>query len=1082
MAINKVLLLGSGALKIGEAGEFDYSGSQAIKALKEEGIKVILVNPNIATIQTSEGLADQVYFLPVTPDFVEGVIKKEKPDGILLGFGGQTALNCGIKLYQKGVLQKQKVAVLGTSVQTIIETEDRKLFADKLKKLKLKIPKSIAVNQVKQGLQAVEQIGFPVILRAGFALGGAGSAVVKNKKELEKSLIKALAGSPQVLIEEYVGGWKEIEYEVVRDQFDNCLTVCNMENIDPMGVHTGESMVVAPSQTLTNTEYFRLREIALACVQGFKIVGECNIQFAVNPKKFDYRIIEINARLSRSSALASKATGYPLAFVAAKLALGYSLSELKNSVTGVTSAFFEPALDYVVVKIPRWDLTKFQAVYEEIGTEMKSVGEVMAIGRTFPEAIQKAVRSLDLGYQGVIPRETEIKQYSQAELRKKLNKPTAGRLSLIAIALLKGITPAEINRITQIDEWFLNRLAEITDCYHELKKRRLTKNLLLKAKKLGFADEQIAQLKGYSWQKVRQTRKKQGIVPVVKQIDTLAGEFPAKTNYLYLTYHGKVSDVGQSQKPNIAVLGAGPYRIGCSVEFDWCAVNAVKEAKKLGYQTIMINCNPETVSTDYDICHRLYFEELTLERVLDIAELEKLTGLLVAFGGQIANSLAKPLSLAGVPVLGTEPKFIDQAEDRNKFSHLLDKLKIPQPFWQSVTTKRKLLNFVKKVNFPLLLRPSYVLSGTAMRVVFNLTDLWAVLEKTAVNRRYPLVISQFIEGAMEVEVDGVANQGLLVAFVVLKHVEEAGVHSGDATIVLEPNSLQKEIVKRIEEITSLIAQTLKISGPFNLQFLVKHGVVLVIECNLRASRSFPFSSKVTGVNLVKLATQAILGRKTAKLGRLLPKAFGVKAAQFSFNRLRGADPILQIEMASTGEVGCFGYDLAEAYLKAMLAVGTTLPKRKILLTIGNYYKEAFLPYAKKLFEMGFKIYATEGTATYLKTFGIPSVMVRKGYEGGKNNTLYLIENRLVDFVINLRDRESFNGHFAKTQKERSDGYKIRRAAADHHISLLTNFQTAQLFIEALAKKKKSDLLILPWQAYLKQGEQLLLTEEKSNQF
>ena len=1070
--IKKVLLLGSGALKIGEAGEFDYSGSQAIKALKEEGIKVILVNPNIATIQTSEGLADKVYFVPVLPDFVEKVIEKEKPDGILLGFGGQTALNCGIELYKRKILYKYKVAVLGTSVQTIINTEDRHLFIKKLKSLGLNTPKSIPVTSVKAGLEASKKIGFPIIIRGAFSLGGQGSGVAKTRKKLQELLEKALSNVPQVLIEEYLGGWKEIEYEVVRDADDNCITVCNMENMDPMGIHTGESIVVAPSQTLTNYEYFKLREISIKCIKGLKIIGECNIQFALNPHTFAYRIIEVNARLSRSSALASKATGYPLAFVACKLALGYSLADIKNSVTGVTCAFFEPALDYIVVKIPRWDLSKFQAVHEEIGTEMKSVGEVMAIGRTFEEAIQKAQRSLALDYEGVIPEEEEIRKYSKREIKEMLKVPTVGRLSLMAIALIKGITISEINKATGIDRWFLYRLENIISFYLELKKRTpLNKNILKKAKLLGFSDKQIAEVFKTNGKEIRRKRKEDGIVPSIKQIDTLAGEFPAKTNYLYLTYQGQKDDISLDGSKNICVLGSGPYQIGSSVEFDWCAVTTVKKLRELGYKTTVVNCNPETVSTDYDISDRLYFEELTLERVLDIYDKEKFQGLILSVGGQIPNNLAKRLQEEGLPIIGTNPNDIDKAEDRNKFSKLLDKLKIPQPYWQSVTTQSRVLKFSQTVGFPILIRPSYVLSGTAMRVIYNKYDLLNSLKNIQINKQYPLVVSQFIEEAQEIEVDAVASAGKVLAFAILNHVEQAGVHSGDATIVLEKNNIPQAIAKRVEEITYAISQNLNIHGPFNVQFLVKHGVVLVIECNLRASRSFPFTAKVTGLNLIDLAIEAMMKGKIKSYGRLLPEFVGVKAAQFSFGRLRGADPILQIEMASTGEVGCFGQDIKEAYLKAILSVGLKLPKKKILITIGNAYKEDFVNEAKSLHELNYKLFATEGTAMYLKTFGIPTKIVRKGYEGGKNNALNLIKNRQVDFVINIRDREVTNGELSRVTKERSDGYKMRRAAADHNIPLLTNLNTAKLFVEAITSKKISDLIIAPWDSYLRTGTQ-----------
>lgn len=1064
--IRKVLLLGSGALKIGEAGEFDYSGSQAIKALKEEGIKVILANPNIATIQTSKNLADEVYFIPITPYFIEKVIAKEKPEAILLIFGGQTALNCGITLYQKGIFQKYKVKVLGTSVKTIIDTEDRDLFVQRLKKIDLKTPKSFAVTSLKEGINASEKIGFPLILRSGFALGGAGSSLVKNKKQLNTSLAKALSVSKQVLIEEYLGGWKEFEYEVVRDAFDNCITVCNMENVDPMGVHTGESIVVAPSQTLSNYEYFQLRKLAIKCIKNLGIIGECNIQFAVHPQKFDYRIIEVNARLSRSSALASKATGYPLAFVACKLALGYSLAEIKNSVTATTSAFFEPALDYIVVKIPRWDLTKFPLVHEEIGTEMKSVGEVMAIGKTFEEAIQKAVRSLDLGYQGIIPEENEIKQYSKQKIKNLLKTPKVNRINLISLGLLKGLSIKEINQLTGIDCWFLARLQKIVDCYKILKTKKLTLSLLKTAKKLGFSDQQIASLTQTSWKKIREKRLKNGIIPTVKQIDTLAGEFPAKTNYLYLTYHGDKNDLVKEQGKNICVLGSGPYRIGSSVEFDWCAVTAINKLKSLGFKTTVINCNPETVSTDYDISNRLYFEELTLERILDIYNFEKFKAVIISVGGQTPNNLAISLKKEKIPILGTNPKYIDQAEDRNKFSALLDRLKIPQPFWQSVTSVEKVLDLAKRKGFPLLLRPSYVLSGSFMRIIFNQDDLLKTLKEIPVNPITPLVVSQFIQDAQELEVDAVAINGKLKAYAILKHIEPAGVHSGDATIVLHKDVIDKKIAKRIEEITDLIAQNLHINGPFNIQFLVKKDIVLVIECNLRASRSFPFTSKVNGINLIELAILGMLKKRVPFLGRIVPSAVAVKTAQFSFSRLRGADPILQVEMASTGEVACFGQDIYEAYLKAILSTGVNLPQKRILLTIGDYYKPAFLPYAQKIAALGLKIYATEGTVKYFNNFGISSTVVKKGYQKGKRNTLYLIKNRLVDFVINLRDKEGNNHKTNKFAKERSDGYKIRRAAADHHISLITNFETAKLFITALSLKKPENLHIYPWQAYL----------------
>ncbi len=1062
----KVLLLGSGALKIGQAGEFDYSGSQAIKSLKEEGIKVVLVNPNIATIQTSEGLADKVYFLPVTNDFVAKIIKKERPDGILLGFGGQTALNCGIELYRKKILQKYNVQVLGTSVSTIMETEDRKLFVNKVKNLGLVTPRSIVVTSVRQGVKACEQIGLPCVLRGGFALGGAGSAVIGRKSTMKEYLFKALSASPQVLVEEYLGGWKEIEYEVVRDKFDNCVTVCNMENMDPMGIHTGESIVVAPSQTLTNFEYFELRRLAITCIRGLGIVGECNIQFALNPAKFEYRIIEVNARLSRSSALASKATGYPLAYVAAKLALGHNLRNIKNSITKVTSAFFEPALDYIVAKIPRWDMSKFAMEDDVIGTEMKSVGEVMAIGRTFTETIQKGVRSLNLNFEGIIPEEKVINSYSRQEILNFLKTPKIGRLNFLAMALIKGVSIEKLHKITSIDKWFLYGIKEVVNCYFQIKNNSLTALLLKKAKSLGFSDRQIANLKHLSWQEVRKMRKQHKIIPYVKQIDTMAGEFPAKTNYLYLTYQGDKDDIKAIEGKNVAVLGSGPYQIGSSVEFDWCAVSTVSELKKMRVKTTVINCNPETVSTDYDISDRLYFEELTLERILDIYDKEKFSGLILSMGGQVPNNLAKQLKGEKLPILGTSSHHIDRAEDRNKFSRLLDKLKIAQPDWVSVTSRRKALGFAARMGYPLLLRPSYVLSGTAMRVVYNQHDLFSALSKIIVGLKHPLVISQFITGATELEVDAVASRGRLVALVVLKHIEDAGVHSGDASVVLSKDAVVGKIYSRCEEIVRLICHNLNISGPFNIQFLVKDNRVMVIECNLRASRSFPFSSKVCGTNLINLATQAIVGSKLKTIGRIIPRKVGVKTAQFSFNRLRGVDPILQIEMASTGEVACFGDDTEEAYLKAQLSVGVNIPQKSVLITIGNAFKKDFISECRMLYKLGFRLYATRGTAKFLELSKIKTVLVRKGYEGGRLNTIELIKRQAVDLVVNIRDAEATNGMFKTVSKERSDGYLIRRAAADHNIPLITNLKSAKLFVSAIYNKKNKDLKVFHWKEYL----------------
>lgn len=1061
---SSILVLGSGALKIGEAGEFDYSGSQAIKALKEEKIKTILVNPNIATNQTSRGLADKVYFLPVNPCFVEQIIKKEKPAGILLSFGGQTALNCGVELYDKGILKKYGVKILGTPVGTIKNTEDRSLFNSEMQKIGVKVPKSVACKTVKQAFKAVDKIDYPVIVRAAFALGGKGSGFAYNKKELKNLLDIAFAYSPQVLIEENLKGWKEIEYEVVRDMNNNCVTICNMENFDPLGIHTGESIVVAPSQTLNDSEYHKLREISIKTIRHLGVVGECNIQFALDPKSEDYRVIEVNARLSRSSALASKATGYPLAHIAAKLALGYNLPDLKNAVTKTTTACFEPALDYIALKIPRWDLEKFQRVSHEIATEMKSVGEIMALGRTFEEVIQKGLRMLQIGLYGFTANEKVA--FKAKNLSKEISVPTPKRILAISEALKRGWSPSKIHKLSGIDPWFLEKLKNIIQTEKKLGgKRQIPSSLLLQAKKHGFSDKQISTITKNTAKEIRSLRKKHNIIPVVKQIDTMAAEYPAKTNYLYLTYHGKKDDIEFGKRKKIVVLGSGPYSIGSSVEFDWCCVTTLLTVKKEKYETIMINYNPETVSTDYDISDKLYFDELSLERVLDIYEKENPNGVILSTGGQIPNNIALKLKDSKVKVLGTDPKNIDRAEDRHKFSGMLDKLEIDQPKWKELIKVEKAVQFAKKVKYPVLVRPSYVLSGAAMRVAHNEESLIDFLEyATMISTEAPVVISKFEKGAKEIEIDAVAYKGRLVIWAIAEHIEHAGVHSGDATIVLPSQKLYIETIRKIKTITKQIAKELKISGPFNIQFLAKANDVKVIECNLRSSRSFPFSSKVTGYNFIEIATKAMLDKKDDKaLNKDDYKTLdldyvGVKAPQFSFSRLRGADPVLGVEMASTGEVACFGKNLLEAFLKAMISVGFVMPKKNILLTIGRIEDKAdFLSAAKKLRKLNFNIYATEGTSKFLNLNGIKNSTLYKVSTGKSPNILDYIEKSKLDFVIDIPKNY--------THQEITDGYQIRRKAIDMNIPLVTNIQVAKIFVDAIERYKIEDLEIKSWDEY-----------------
>lgn len=1064
----KVLILGSGALKIGEAGEFDYSGSQAIKALKEEGICTILVNPNIATNQTSQDLPSEVYFLPVNPYFVEKIIAKERPDAILLSFGGQTALNCGLELERLGILKKHGVRVLGTPVKTIEATEDRELFKKELDKVSVHYPRSLAAETPDAARAAAKKIGYPVILRAAFALGGKGSGSAYNEKELNVLIDTAFAFSPQVLIEEYLKGWKEVEYEVVRDQFDNCITVCNMENVDPLGIHTGESVVIAPSQTLTNEEYHMLREISIRTIRHLGVIGECNIQYALNPESKEYRVIEVNARLSRSSALASKATGYPLAYIAAKLALGYRLSDLKNTVTKTTSAYFEPALDYVALKLPRWDLAKFKKVSEEISTEMKSVGEVMALGRSFEEVLQKGLRMLQIGLLGFAANKRV--RYESDNLARDITVPKPKRLLAIAEALRQGWTTQKIHDLSRIDLWFLEKMKNIIALEREIAKmgKKMTAAQMEQAKRFGFSDKQIGILTGLTELSVRTLRKKLMVLPKIKQIDTLGAEYPAQTNYLYATYHGTESDraAAPSKKKKVIVLGSGAYAIGTSVEFDWCSVTCATTLARQGYETIMINYNPETVSTDYDMCDKLYFDELSLERVLDIYEIEKPLGVVIATGGQVANNLALKLHDAGVKILGTSPRNIDRAEDRHKFSALLDTLNIEQPQWRELSSLEKVREFAKDVGYPLLVRPSYVLSGAAMSVAHNDDDLRIYLEKaTDVSEDTPVVVSKFEVGAKEVEIDAVAHKGDVIIYAISEHIENAGVHSGDATIVLPPQKLYFETVKRVKAIARAVARELHISGPFNMQFLAKNNEVKVIECNLRASRSFPFASKVTGYNFIEIATHAMLDSpkmkeyRTTKFVTLDLDHVGVKAPQFSFSRLKGADPVMGVEMASTGEVACFGDDLYEALLKAMISVGFTLPKKNILLTIGRVEdKAAFLPSARRLSELGFTLFATEGTAKFLAENGLHATLLHKARTGKKPNLLdHLLEKKL-DLVIDIPKSYSTD--------EITDGYLIRRRAIDSNVPLITNLQIARALVEILGRYTLDTLAIKPWSSYV----------------
>ena len=1071
--IKKVLLLGSGALKIGEAGEFDYSGSQALKALREEGIETVLINPNIATVQTSEGVADQIYFLPVQPYFVERVIQKENPDGILLSFGGQTALNCGVELYRQGILEKYNVKVLGTPVQAIMDTEDRELFVEKLDEINVKTIKSEACENIEQARKAAAELGYPVIIRAAYALGGLGSGFADNEEELNKLAEKAFSFSPQVLVEKSLKGWKEIEYEVVRDRYDNCITVCNMENFDPLGIHTGESIVIAPSQTLSNSEYHKLRALAIKIIRHIGIVGECNVQYAFDPKSEDYRVIEVNARLSRSSALASKATGYPLAFVAAKLGMGYGLFELKNSVTKTTSAFFEPALDYVVCKIPRWDLSKFRGVDKELGSSMKSVGEVMAIGRNFEEAIQKGLRMIGQGMHGFV----ENKELEIDDIDAALREPTDKRVFVISKAMHKGYTVDQIHDLTKIDKWFLEKLKHIIDIDEAMKKcniNTLDQDLLRTAKVYGFTDFQVARAVGLEQELgnmhkaallVRNKRKSYGILPVVKQIDTLAAEYPAQTNYLYVTYAGVKSDITfENDHRSIIVLGSGAYRIGSSVEFDWCGVQALNTIRKEGWRSVMINYNPETVSTDYDMCDRLYFDELTFERVMDIIEMEQPHGVIVSTGGQIPNNLAMHLDAQNVPILGTAAKDIDNAEDRAKFSQMLTNNGINQPEWSALTSMEDIDNFIERVGFPVLVRPSYVLSGAAMNVCSNEEELKRFLQLAAnVSEDHPVVVSKFIEHAKEIEMDAVAKNGEVIAYAISEHIEFAGVHSGDATIQFPPQKLYVETVRRVKRVGRQIAKELHINGPFNIQFMARDNDILVIECNLRASRSFPFVSKVLKINLIELATRVMLGLPVEKPHKNLFDLdyVGIKASQFSFNRLQKADPVLGVDMSSTGEVGCLGDDTSTALLKSMLSVGHRIPAKNILLSTGSAKQKVdLLDAAQMLVKHGYKLYATGGSSKFLTENGIENTRVpwpSEEAEGGAPKALEMLHNHEIDMVVNIPKN--------LTSSELSNGYKIRRAAIDLNVPLITNSRLASAFIYAFCTTKLEDIDIKAWGEY-----------------
>jgi carbamoyl-phosphate synthase large subunit len=1068
--VEKVILLGSGALKIGEAGEFDYSGSQALKALKEEGVYTVLINPNIATIQTSENIADKVYLLPVTPEYVEEVIKKERPQGILLAFGGQTALNCGVKLYQSGVLEKYGVRVLGTPVQAIIDTEDREKFVEKLDEIDVRTIKSEAVTSVSEAKRVAHELGYPVIIRAAYTLGGLGSGFCDNDEELDALANKAFSYSPQILVEKSLKGWKEVEYEVVRDRYDNCITVCNMENFDPLGIHTGESIVVAPSQTLSNAEYHKLRKLAIQIIRHIGIVGECNVQYALDPHSEDYRVIEVNARLSRSSALASKATGYPLAFIAAKLGLGYGLHELKNNVTKSTTACFEPALDYIVCKIPRWDLGKFKGVSRELGSSMKSVGEVMAIGRNFEEVIQKGLRMIGQGMHGFVAN----KEFEVNDIDAALSHPTDKRIFVIAHALKKGYTVERIHELTRIDRWFLEKLENIIRIENELEQHNNIANvpddLLLEAKQRGFSDFQLARMVSKSTAKnieadmltIRKYRKMRGITPYVKQIDTLAAEYPAMTNYLYVTYNGTSHDIEFAHdKRSVIVLGSGAYRIGSSVEFDWCSVNALNTIRRQGLRSVMINYNPETVSTDYDTCDRLYFDELTLERVLDITDLETPKGVIVSTGGQIPNNLALRLQNEHVPILGTSAEDIDHAEDRHKFSAMLDRIGVDQPRWRELTTMDDIYRFVDEVGFPVLIRPSYVLSGAAMNVVSNREELEHFLTlATNVSKQYPVVVTEFIEHAKEIEIDAVAKNGEMLIYAISEHVEFAGVHSGDATMVFPPQKMYVETMRRIKKIAREVARMLNISGPFNMQLMAKDNEIKVIECNLRASRSFPFVSKVLKVNFIDIATKVMLGidPEVPHKSAFELDYVGIKAPQFSFSRLQKADPVLGVEMASTGEVGCLGEDFHEAILKAMLSVGYTIPKKNILLSTGDSRsKMDMLSAAKALQAKGYDIFATRGTAVFLETNGVHATVLHWPDQDEQPNTLTYIKEKKIDLVVNIPKNLS--------KDELNNDYTIRRSAIDFNIPLITNARLASAFINAFCRLSKEDVRIKSWNEY-----------------
>lgn len=1054
--IKKILVLGSGGLKIGQAGEFDYSGSQAIKAISQEGIKTVLINPNIATIQTSPGMADKIYFLPITPFFVEEVIKKENPDSIMIAFGGQTALNCGITLQEKGVLEKYNVEVLGTSITVIKNTEDRGLFVKKLNEIDAKTPISIATNNIEQAIKAAQKIGFPIMVRVAYALGGRGSGLCKDESQLISRCKEGFSAAPQILVEEWLGGWKEIEYEVVRDSYDNCIAVCNMENFDPLGIHTGESIVVAPSQTLTNSEYHKLRSISLRVIRHLDIIGECNIQFALNPKSEDYRIIEVNARLSRSSALASKATGYPLAFIAAKIAIGYSLTELENKVTKITKACFEPALDYVVVKMPRWDLKKFKDVDTQIGSEMKSVGEVMSIGRKFEEALQKALRMIETGMNGLTMNDIEFD-----DIKDELKYPTDSRVFAIGIAIKQGWTIEEIHNITKIDKWFLYKIKNIIDCEKKLLvESKLSKELLLHAKQLGFSDRQLALILKKDEDQIRSVRKRYNVLPFIKQIDTLSAEYPAVSNYLYLTYNASNHDIVPS-KNSVIVLGSGSYRIGSSVEFDWCCVNTLLAIKKKSFNTIMINYNPETVSTDYDVCDRLYFDEISVERVVDINEFEDPEGVIVSMGGQIPNNIAMELNNAGVTILGTAPKDIDRAENRYKFSKLLDHLCIDQPEWKELTSIREAEIFANRVGYPVLIRPSYVLSGAAMNVVWSNAGLEMYLnDAVSVNPVHPVVITKFIENSKEIEIDAVAQDGEIIIYAMTEHVENAGVHSGDATMLLPAQRLYVETIRKVKRIAKKIAKGLNITGPFNIQFLAYHNKVRVIECNLRASRSFPFCSKVFKKNMIEIATNAILGDVIDPIEKSVFDLdyVGVKAAQFSFPRLKGADPVLGVEMASTGEVACIGPEIDDAFLKAMIAVGQNIPKKNVLLSTGPVEcKAQFLESARILQKLNYVIYASIGTAKFLNNNDIKAVPLHMPLDKKQPNIMDYLRNKEIEMVLNVPKNN--------LRTELRNGYLIRRTAVDFDIPLITDIKVAIQYVSGLEYYKEYGLEIKSWEEY-----------------